>query len=391
MAMIVTSRTHLLALCVTLALLPPGRALAADPAIKPAIIGLISTGSTTNTLAQLARKDVIGIFGGLVVQARWRDLQPKEFGPLDTTVIDNVLTDLKGDNVTEYNTAAVNEKPPNNRTIGVRLRIFAGCTGGVNDAPEWAMKKDNGPTATVTFPITVWAQYDNKPEACELGEFWDPTSNYAKAWKRFQSLLAAKYDANPLIQEVSITSCTSFSAEPFFLNLKEPVYTPDNPAPDPVPPLPAAAFLAAGFSGPAYRECLTRAVDDYAAWKTTRLEFSFNGFGGLSADQNDIAVSERIMRRCRLIAGPRCILSNHDLDTDTPSTILPIYVFERKFGPNITFQTLHVVPEHFEGTLRKGISLGASSIEVWQEPELGSFEHQSRATLANWAAMFEPH
>jgi len=84
------------------------------------------------------------------------------------------------------------------------------------------------------------------------------------------------------------------------------------------------------------------------------------------------------MRRCRLLAGPRCILSNHDLDTVTPASILPIFVFERKFGPNLTFQTYHVVPPDFEGTLRKGISLGASSIEVWQEAQLGSFEHQSR-------------
>jgi hypothetical protein len=120
------------------------------------------------------------------------------------------------------------------------------------------------------------------------------------------------------------------------------------------------------------------------------VEFSINGFSAL-AQQEDYAVSERIMRRCRLLAGPRCILSNHDLDTVTPASILPIFVFERKFGPNLTFQTYHVVPPDFEGTLRKGISLGASSIEVWQEAQLGSFEHQSRETLANWASMFEPH
>jgi hypothetical protein len=49
------------------------------------------------------------------------------------------------------------------------------------------------------------------------------------------------------------------------------------------------------------------------------------------------------MRKCRVTLGPRCILSNHDLDTVTPITILPIYVFERKFGPNMTFRALHVV------------------------------------------------
>ena len=97
-----------------------------------------------------------------------------------------------------------------------------------------------------------------------------------------------------------------------------------------------------------------------------------------------------IMRKCRVTIGPRCILSNHDLDTVTPLSILPIYVFERKFGPNITFQAYRQVPLDFEGTLRKAVSLGASSIEIWQEPELGSFESQSRATLINWARMFDP-
>jgi hypothetical protein len=390
--MVVTGRTHLLALCVMLALLPPGRALADDPTIKPAITGLISTGSSSNTLAQLAMKDVIGIFGGLVVQARWRDFQPENGSQLITNVLDRALTKKLKDNVTEYNAAAsaATQDAPNNRTIGVRLRIFAGCSAGKSDAPKWAMEADNEPTSKVTFPIEVIGEYDSKPETCKLGKFWDTNSKYAKAWRNFQSLLAAKYDANPLIQEISVTSCTSFSAEPFFLNLKKPVYQPPNTPPDPLPPLPAAALLKAGFTDAAYQECLTKAVDDYAPWKTTRLEFSFNGFSGLNG-QEDYVVSELIMRRCRLVAGLRCILSNHDLDTVTPPSILPVYVFERKFGPNITFQTLYEVPTDFEGTLRKGISLGASSIEVWQEPKLGSFEHQTRATLATWAAMFVPH
>ena len=284
--------------------------------------------------------------------------------------------------MTHYN-AALPSTGPNNRPLGVRLRVFAGCSDGDNDAPAWAMQSDTG------FPITVWAEYNGAAEKCELGEFWDVTSNYAAAWRNLQINLAARYDSNPLIREVAVTSCTSFSAEPFFLNLKPPVFTTDNPAPNPVPPLPGDALHMAGFTNAAYAQCLTNAIDDYAPWQTTRLEFSFNGFGGLGG-ANDIGVSERIMRKCRVTLGPRCILSNHDLDTVTPTTILPVYVFERKFGPNITFQALHAVPADFEGTLRKGVSLGAGSIEIWQEPALGSFENQTRDTLVNWAKMFQP-
>lgn len=390
--MIVTGRAGFLTLCAMLALLPLGRALA-DPTIKPAITGLISTGSPPtankpNTLTELAKANANGIFGGIVVQVRWKDIQPNppsqppSPSDFDWTVIDNALSQTPNDNVTAYN-AALPLTGPNNRQLGVRLRVFAGCSAGDNDAPEWAMQLDTG------FPITVWAQYNDAPESCELGNFWNTHSNYAQAWRNVQTQLALRYDANPLIREVAVTSCTSFSAEPFFLNLKPPQFTTDNPAPDPVPPLPVDALTNAHFTDAAYQQCLTNAIDDYAPWQTTRLEFSFNGFGGL-AGQNDIAVSEQIMRKCRVTLGPRCILSNHDLDTVTPTTILPVYVFERKFGPNITFQALHVVPNDFEGTIRKAVSLGAGSIEIWQEPAAGSFENQTRDTLVNWAKMFEP-
>ncbi len=46
--------------------------------------------------------------------------------------------------------------------------------------------------------------------------------------------------------------------------------------------------------------------------------------------------------------------------------------------------------DDFEGILRKAVSLGAGSIDIWQEPKAGLFEHQTRATLVNWARMFEP-
>ena len=147
----------------------------------------------------------MGAFGGLVVQATWSDLQPNSSSDFDTTVIDDAL-----DAVNTYNAAAAKLPPPNNRQIGVRLRIFAGCTDGVSDAPAWAMSLDGS-------PITITATYAGGPETCTFGRFWDPTSNYAAAWRQLQTKLAAKYDANPLIQEVAVTSCTSFSAEPFFL------------------------------------------------------------------------------------------------------------------------------------------------------------------------------
>ena len=365
MAMVITSRARLLTLCAMLSLPPLGGTLA-DPAIKPAIVGLISTGSPHNKLGLNPLNNYTGAFGGLVVQASWSDLQPNSSSDFDTTVIDGALAA-----VNTYNAAAAMLPPPNNRQIGVRLRIFAGCTDGVSDAPAWAIGLDGS-------PITITASYAGGPETCTFGRFWDATSNYAAAWRQLQTKLAAKYDTNPLIQEVAVTSCTSFSAEPFFLPHAQDDTT-------------TMVLQGAVYTDSMYQQCLENAVADYAPWQMTRLEFTFNPFNGLTSPQGDVAFSERVMRGCRQTAGQRCILSNHDLDTNppTPGGILPLYALMHKLGPNITFQTYVVNPNDFEGTLRKGISLGAGSIEVWQEP--AGFEAQSNATLQNWASMFEPH
>jgi hypothetical protein len=263
-----------------------------------------------------------------------------------------------------------NSAPGLARRLGVRLRVFAGCSGGASDAPMWAMNLDGG-------PITATGNYVNGPETCTIGRFW--TSGYAAAWAQFQAQLAAKYDSEPLIQEVAVTSCTSFSGEPFFLP-----QGPDNVVPPEAPPV-QIVLPNNGYTDAQYQGCLMNAVADYSSWKTTRLEYTFLGFTGLSGG-NDIAFSERVMRGCRQLAGPRCILSGHDLDAQTPAVVLPVYALERKFGPNITFQSLYANPVDFEGTLRKGISLGAGAIEVWPK----GFIAQSNATLASWAAMFTP-
>jgi hypothetical protein len=360
--MVITNRASRLTLCALVALAPLGSTLADSPAIKPAIVGLISTGSANNTLDELSIRQ--GVFGGLVVQVLWSQLQPNSSSDFDTTVIDQALAA-----VSQYNLTAAQLPAPNNRQVGVRLRVFSGCY-----APNWAESLGGS-----GFPISTSHYNGTSTVNCSLGPFWDSTSSYTAAWRQLQVQLAAKYDTNPLVQEVAVTSCTSYTAEPFYL---------PNDATTVVQPL-----LDSGYSDAAYQQCLENAVADYAPWQTTRLEFTFNPFTGLSlpeSDVADVALSERVMRECRQTVGRRCILSNHDLDTTPPSagTILPLYALERKLGPNITFQTYVVAPADYEGTLRRGISLGAGSIEIWQEPK--GFEAQSIATLQNWASMFVP-
>jgi hypothetical protein len=394
MAMVITKRACLLVLGAMLSQLPLGGALA-DPAPKPAITGLISTGITvsefgsitptmiTNRIPNLflstdgTGTDLTGIFGGLVIQVAWSTLEPTQptaNGPV-SLVTDRLDAALAA--VATYNLKAMALPPPNSRTIGVRLRIYSGC----NDAPDWATSLDGA-------PITIHAYYgsdsDGNPdyETCTIGRFWDHGSKYAQAWQQFQTALAAKYDTNSLIQEVAVTSCASFSAEPFFL----PYLTGSDGPPDDDT---MSVLNANQYHVADYQDCLSQAVAvDYAPWHTTRLEFSFNPFSGVLSPPNDITFSERVMRICRKAAGQRCILSNHDLGAvpPSPSTILPIYALERKFGPNLTYQTFLKTPADYEGTIRKGVSLGAGAIEVWPD----GYQPLGASTLQSWALMFEP-
>jgi hypothetical protein len=364
--MVTPRRARLLMLCALL-LLPPLGGTRADPAIKSPLVGLISTAGSDqkNTLKPL--DPFQGIFGGYVVRTTWKDLQKDSANEFDTSSIDKAL-----DLVRQYNDAVATSttvSAPNNRQLGVRLRIWAGC----GDTPKWATELDGG-------PVKIHAKYAGDVEKCEFGHFWDTTSNYAAAWRQLQAMLANKYDSYPLIHEVAVTSCTSFSAEPFFL----PWDNKDDDTKEKLTP-------AVGYSDSTYQQCLASAVSDYAPWQTTRLEFTFNPFYGLT-DSADVGFSEQVMRGCRQTAGPRCILSNHDLAAHPPtaSAILPLYAAMRRLGPNITFQAYVAAPNDYEGTIRKGVSLGAGSIEVWAEPKTGTFEHETPATLEAWASMFQP-
>jgi hypothetical protein len=324
--------------------------LAAEPASKPPIRGLVSMGAfrfvsngkdPDNTLEPLNAK--AGIFGGIVIIATWKQLQPTPNAEIGDA-IDKALAEVR----------AYNERNPE-KPLAVKLRVWGGF-----EAPEWAMHLGGG------GPIHV---VHNEKQRL-LGHFWTPA--YRHAWSRLQEQLAAKYDSRPLIREVSVTACMSFTAEPFFLPTEPTVKNP---------------LLAAGYSDAAHRECLANAVAEYASsWKASRLVLSLNPFYGLHG-RGDPAFTEQVMRKCRQEVGRRCVFDNHDLDVTPPKTLLPIFAAMQRMGPEIEFQTFHETPKDFEGTIRKGVSLGASSIELWQDYQ--GFPLVPDAKLRHWAAMLE--
>ena len=176
--MVIISRARLLVVCAMLSLPPVGGAPAADPQIKPPIRGLVSMGAyrfvgkggdPVNTLEPLNAK--AGIFGGLVIIATWKQLQPTPTSEIgENNVIDQALADVRA-----YN--ARNPAKP----LAVKLRVWGGIA-----APDWAMQLGGAPIAT---------EHNGRQRI--FGRFWSEA--YREAWSRFQVQLAAKYDARPLI------------------------------------------------------------------------------------------------------------------------------------------------------------------------------------------------
>jgi hypothetical protein len=325
---------------------------AQDSRVKPPIRGLVSMGAfkfvgsggdPVNTLEPLNAKP--GIFGGLVVIASWAQLQPEATSKIsDGNVIDQAMADVRA-----YN-AKHAEKP-----LAVRLRVWGGFK-----APPWVLNLGGPP---------IKAVHNNKNR--RVGRFW--SREYREAWARLQEQLAAKYDSWPLIREVSVTSCMSFTAEPFFVPTEDSVQMP---------------IREAGFSEEPYKECLQHSLDDYAGWKSSRLVLSVNPLRTkLDQGPGDPAFTMDIMRDCRKRLGVRCVFDNHNLDTKLPRPLLPLYALMKELGPEIAYQTGGTNPDDFEGTIKMGVAHGATSIELWQD--YGGFPTIPDATLKRWAAMIE--
>lgn len=353
-------RSLTIALAATLlCALAPDHAPAQD-SIKPPVRGLISMGAyhfvgaggqPVNTLKEIRAKP--GILGGIVLVASWQQLQPVANGPLRSAVIDNFL-----DQIRVYNSHHP-QKP-----LAVKLRVWNGFM-----APNWA-KNIGG------APIDVIEHLGAKNEKHRtLGRFWSPA--YRAAYAKLQTMLAAKYDSEPLIREVSITQCMALTAEPFVVSTAQGVMN---------------RLRAHGFTDEAYKDCLSNAVSDYSAWQQSRLVLSVNPLHLVNKPTaHNPTFTERVMRQCRKAIGVRCVLDNHDLTVETlvPNSLAPIYAAMTQLGPEIEFQTANETPANFAGTIKYGVSLGASGIELYQDFPGQGFTAIPDATLKQWASWIE--
>lgn len=328
--------------------------------VKEPLRGLISMGAykfapfldePDNSLDTVRAK--AGLLQGIVILASWRSLEPTPTSGLaDNNEIDQGLA-----NVRKYN----HDYP--DTPLAVKIRVWGGFW-----APDWVMEDSGG-----KIPL-VHTNFRGVQKNRTVGHVWD--DKYHWHWAHLQELLAAKYDRDPLVHEVAVTSCMMFTAEPFNLDSRPPALDP---------------LRQAGMTDAAYQGCLNEIVDDYAPWKTTRFETPLNPFKETDNGQvhRDVNVTLAWMADCRKRAGDRCVFDNHDLDvaSKTNKQLQTIYEAMKTSGAEVEFQTGGAAPPDLGAVIGNGVEMGATSIELYQD--YGGFTQVPDDDLRTYSAMLE--
>ena len=287
-----------------------------------------------------------GDFSGIVVNESWSQLEPTP-GVEDWAPLDQSLAAISAWN-------AAHPATP----LGVKLRIFAGFS-----APSWVVAQ-SGPTATIA----------TRGGAKTVGEWW--TTPFRQAWSAFQHALAARYDPNPLVRAVSVSSCSSSTGEPFVVSGAISSQR---------------ALAAAGWTPQLQEACLESALSDYSGWTHTQITFAFNPLPTPSGP--DVAFMSQIMQACagsHAAGAPECVLGNNDLSASAPlgkagpayseiATLAPT----RATGSGVYFQTAG--PSVDCATMSVATAYHATSVELWP-PNHGYLGYSAvpSATLASW-------
>lgn len=327
---------------------------------KPPLVGLIdmqeiswhNTAGAEPTFTMANVEQFPGVLAGIVINATWDAIQPTADGALDFTTIDAALAQVR-----QYN--AANPSAP----LGTKLRVYAGA-----NAPEWAKELDGGPLSIQRNNVGTCA---NNGCALTIGKIWSPT--YIAAWRGFQSQLAARYDTEPLVRHIAVTSCGQQTDEPF-------VPTTDSTS--------MTTLTSAGYTDDLQKACLLGAVDDYAPWLLTNVDYTINPFTPINGRADATVFPESVMAACRTAFGARCVLGNHALSVPLRAADQGVYDALVGLGGPISFQTAspRTIGCRWTQTVAQGVALGASSIEVWPRANLDGFDSLTADNLRQLAA-----
>jgi hypothetical protein len=289
-------------------------------------------------------------FTGIVINVTWAQLQPLTTAALvDNNPIDQALTAVRN-----YN--AKNPRTP----LQVKLRVWGGLT-----APDWV--KAQAMCGTVSGPINVtYNDQNGKLETGSVGAWW--TSAYIGEWRALQATLAEKYDTDPLIQEVAVTSCASSTDEPFVAWTRGQ-YTDEQGNPQTT----INTLQQCGYSDSAQQACLSGAIEDYAAWTRTPIDYPFSIY---QVTELDVPPNPKLSTDPDFTAAVmhayakegNCILSNQALRNPNDSSDQIVYTTMARLHKRaaIDFQTAS--PANIMdwcGAVGNGVALHGRSIEMW--------------------------
>jgi hypothetical protein len=286
-----------------------------------------------------------GLYAGAVILATWEQLEPSP-GRFDFSAIDRGL-----DAVRAYN-ARYRQTP-----LVAKLRIFAGL-----HAPGWVKALDGG-------PVTLHKRDASAPFA----HFWSVP--YRDAWRALQGALAARYDNDRLVAEVAVSSCSSTTAEPFIVPLT-PVNTP--------------VLVQAGYTEAGMEACLMGAVDDYAAWRNTAVDYTFNPWRTLEDGRPrvDASFTIQVMQAFRARFGARGVLANHGLAPEMNPGAQTVLDAMQRLGPPIEFQTRG--PDlDWNAAVAAGEKVGMTELEIWNTRDAGGPAPVTADELRTWRTQLE--
>lgn len=340
------------AICFLLTVVAPGAAQTQSATLpKTSMHGLVTMGALApmftkdghadNTLKEANAHP--GVYSGVVLQVSWQEIEPTE-GILDLSRIQDGL-----DAVRLYNS-----KYPGS-PLRAKLRVYAGW-----NVPEWVVRRSGSRVLL-----------DDRNGAVAAARFWTPT--YRAAWRTLQGLLAARYDNDPLLAEVAVSSCSTLSDEPFIL---------------PATPANLVRLHAAGFTDAAYKDCLRGAIVDYAPWKLTAIDYTVNPFHDTDAghERLDDAFTLEVLEAFRATYKDRAVLANHGLQSPLAQRQLSLYAALRRLGPPIEFQTISPVVD-FDASFDLGMKYRATEIEIWNTNDVGGHADISYQQLKRWCAV----
>lgn len=333
-----------------IAQLPTKATTRANEALKPPLRGLLSMGDirfhredggvAENSLTDL--EALPSVFDGVILNFAWSQLEPKQ-GAVDPQPVEAALASIR----------AYNSHHPD-RPLRVGLRIWPGP-----NAPVWAKKLGGDPVVVYhkDMPITV-------------GRFW--TKPYRDAWRDLLDQLGRRFDAEPLIAQISNSSGSTITDEPFII---------------PGDPISVANLNKAGFSDEAFRDLRDSSPDDFRAWPTTRVDLAINPYRTINSGKPvvDDDTTAALVRSWRQKMGDRGIVANHALNSPPIDKLVPIYNLIKQLGQPIEFQTHSPEGLNWDGTIQYGVSLGATAIELWPGIKAGGFRQIPGDTLRAWA------